>query len=94
MVDGLDSIGGMLSDDVGWGLVYEWVVDILLGWVMGNLGDDVSEMWSSMSDSEDKLVGDEGSDILRVADQSGLWVTGIALSSCAEAVCKAAVFIY
>jgi len=39
--------------------------------IMGDLVDDMSEMLSGMSDSEDRLTGDEGSGIVRVVDQSG-----------------------
>jgi len=71
LVDVLDSIGDMLLDVVDRGLVCVWVVDRLLGLVLDDLGNDMSEMLSGKSDSEDKLIGDEGSDIVRVADQSG-----------------------
>ena len=71
LVDGLGKIGNRLLDVVGWGLICVWVVDKALGLIMGDLVDDMSEMLSGMSDSEDRLTGDEGSGIVRVVDQSG-----------------------
>jgi len=71
LVDGLGNIGNRLLDVVGWGLLSVWVVDRVLDSTTGDLGDDKSERLSGRSDSEDKLIGDEGSGMVRVADQSG-----------------------
>ena len=70
------------------------MVDRLLGSIMGDSGDDMSEMLSGMSDLEDRLIGDESSGMVRVADQSGSWVVRIGLSSCFETGCVTAMFIY